>query len=296
MTRYSAIVVPAILLMWSSVAATATFVVKPDGSGDVATIRDAIEDAVSGDGIVVWGGYYHEDDLLVDGKDIYFQYDNGTPVIVSSSYGQGAGITFRNTGSWSSLLGFEFRGFAKGISIEDGSGTYWYCSIVDCSTGIEISGTSSAPEVMFCLVDSCGTAISLLGGSGSAIRNMTVVNANIGVESAAGSASFTRSIVSACVTGALCSGGSLSMSCNNFNLNAVDYDGCVAGSGDFHDLTRFCFEAGGSPGPYYLHVDSPCWAENNTCGVDVGAFTQSPGCTGTAVEETTWGAIKKMYR
>jgi len=285
-----------LIILQGVAAAQTTFVVKADGSGDAPTIQAAIDMAVSGDAVVVWGGYYGEDNLLVDGKDIYFQYQNGTPVIISSSYRQGTGITFRNAGMGTNILGFEFREFEKGISIENGAGMYWYCSIIDCGTGIEVSGASSTPSIMFNLVDSCGTGISVLDGSGVTARNMTIVGTDTGVESLGGNFILTMSIINGCNTGALCSGGSISLSCNNFYLNTTDYGGCAAGVDDFYGLTRFCYAAGGSPDPYYLHIDSPCWAENNACGLDVGAFTQLPGCTGTAVEETSWGTIKKMYR
>ncbi len=296
MTRYTTFALLAMLLLHGAAAAQTTFEVKADGSGDVPTIQAAIDNAETGDAIIVWGGYYHEDDLLVDGKDIYFQYQNGTPVIISSSYRQGTGITFRNVGMGSTLLGFEFREFGKGISIESGTGMYWYCNIIDCETGIEVSGISSSPGIMFSLIDSCGTGISILDGSGTAVRNMTIVGADTGVQNLGGSFTLSRSIINGCTTGAFCLGGTTSLSCNNFYLNFEDYSGCAPGVDDFYGLTRFCYAAGGSPDPFYLHVDSPCWAENNACGVDVGAFTQSPGCTGTAVEETSWGAIKKMHR
>ncbi len=296
MIRYLTIVLSASIFLHGAAEAQTDWIVKADGSGDAPTIQSAIDLAVTGDGIVVWGGYYHEDDLIVENKDIYFQYQYGTPVIISSSYRQGTGITFRNVGMGTNLLGFEFREFATGISVDNGSGMYWYCNIIDCGTGIEISGASSSPGVMFSLVDSCGTGISVLDGSGISMRNMTVVNADTGIESLGGSTTFTRSIINSCDTGVFCSGGAIALSCNNFHLNMADYSGCAAGADDFYGLTRFCYAAGGSPGLYFLHVDSPCWAENNACGVDVGTYTQSPGCTGTAIEETSWGAIKKMHR
>jgi hypothetical protein len=295
MTRQSLTVLLALLTAVTG-ASAANWTVRPDGSGDAPTIQAAIDSASAGDGIIVFGGYYHEDDLLVDGKDIFFQYSGGTPVIVSSSYRSGTGITFRNVGGGANLLGFEFREFGTGILVENGSGMYWYCNIIDCGTAVEISGLSSSPQVMFCLVDSCGTGISVIDGSDVNVRNMTIVGSGTGAQIFGGSMTLTRCIINSCGTGASCLGGSLSLSCNNFHLNTEDYGGCAAGADDFYDLTRFCFEAGGSPGLYYLHVDSPCWAANNECGVDVGAFTQSPGCTGTAVEESSWGAIKKLHR
>ncbi len=284
------------ILLHGAASAQAIYVVKADGSGDAPTIQAAIDLAVSGDAISVWGGYYYEDNLLVYGKDIHFQCQNGIPVIISSNYRQGTGITFRNVGSSTNLLGFEFREFARGISIENGVGMFWFCIIIDCATGIEVSGASSAPSILFILVDSCGTGISVLDGSGVSVENMTIVGVVTGVESLGGSTTFTRSIINGCETGALCSGGSISLSCNNFYLNTADYSGCAAGVDDFYGMTRFCYAAEGSAEPYFLHVDSPCWAENNACGVDVGVYTSMPGCTGTAGEETSWGAIKKIYR
>ena len=296
MTRHVISVLLASILLHGAASAQRAWVVKADGSGDAPTIHAAIDSAVTGDGIVVWGGYYTEDDLVVDGKDINFQYQNGTPVIISSSHQSGTGITFRNVGAGTNLLGFEFREYWTGVSIENSAGMYWYCNIVDCHTGIEVSGVTSSPTIMFSLVDSCGTGMSVQGGSAISVRNMTIVGAGTGVENLGGSLTLTRSIINGCISGASCIGGSTTLSCNNFYLNTVNYSGCAAGTGDFYGLTRFCYAAGGSPAPYYLHVDSPCWAENNACGFDVGAFTQSPGCTGTAVEESSWGSIKKMHR
>jgi hypothetical protein len=296
MARYLVIALLISVLLHGTAVSQTTYTVKDDGSGDAPTIKAAIEMAVSGDAISVWGGTYNEDSLIVDGKDIYFQYQNGVPVIISSYYRQGTGITFRNVGMTTNLFGFEFREFATGISIENGVGMFWFCIISDCATGIEVSGASSAPGIQFVLIDSCGTGISVLDGSDISIRNITIAGAVTGIESLGGSTSFTRSIINGCDTGALCSGGSISLSCNNFHLNTTDYSGCAAGAGDFYSLTRFCFDAGGSLDSYYLHVDSPCWAENNACGVDVGVFVSSPGCTGTAVEETSWGTIKKLHR
>jgi hypothetical protein len=296
MMRHIVITLLTMCLLCGGAVAQTNYVVRPDGSGDAPTIQAAIDMAVSGDGISVWGGDYYEDDILVDGKDLYFQYQGSVPVIISSSYRQGTGITFRNTGMSTNLLGFEFKGFATGISIENSSGMYWYCIVTDCGTGIEVSGPSAAPSILFMLADSCDMGTSVLGGSNVSLRNMTVVGSVTGFESVGGSSSLSRSIIYGCDTGALCSGGSVSLSCNNFHLNTVNYSGCSAGTDDFYDLTRFCFEAEGSPGPYHLHADSPCWAANNACGVDVGVYVTSPGCTGTAVEETSWGAIKKIYR
>jgi predicted outer membrane repeat protein len=43
-------------------------------------------------------------------------------------------------------------------------------------------------------------------------------------------------------------------------------------------------------------ADSPCLAENNDWGVDVGAYGEACGPCGTAVERASWGRIKAMFR
>ncbi|HEY5133906.1 MAG TPA: hypothetical protein VII85_09500, partial [Candidatus Krumholzibacteriaceae bacterium] len=111
-----------------------------------------------------------------------------------------------------------------------------------------------------------------------------------------GNATFARTIVYSCGIGVQCSGGIASLSCNDFYINTVDYGGCTAGANDFYLDPRFCFWK--SPaGPYWLHDTSPCLVKSaNPCNVYVGAITSGSGCTGAAVEHTTWGSIKNIYR
>ena len=40
---------------------------------------------------------------------------------------------------------------------------------------------------------------------------------------------------------------------------------------------------------------SPCLPENNVFGVLIGAHEQGCGTCSTAVQRTTWGAIKALY-
>ncbi len=47
---------------------------------------------------------------------------------------------------------------------------------------------------------------------------------------------------------------------------------------------------------FTLCADSPCLAANNTWGEDVGALGEGCSACGSAVETTSWGRIKAMYR
>jgi hypothetical protein len=150
--------------------------------------------------------------------------------------------------------------------------------------------------VWFSVADSCATGIEVQGGTAT-LQNETIVNCATGASFLGGSATVTRSIFYHCQTGVQCSGGSGALSCNDFWINGSDYAGCASGANDFYLDPKFCFWA--SPvGPYYLHSTSPCFATSlNPCNVKVGAFTGTlPGCSGTAVSRSSWGAIKAIYR
>ncbi|HSG27774.1 MAG TPA: hypothetical protein VLA34_04780, partial [Candidatus Krumholzibacterium sp.] len=116
-----------------------------------------------------------------------------------------------------------------------------------------------------------------------------------GLVCSSGSVAFIKNIIYRCATGVSCTGGSVISDCNDLWENTLDHSGCAQGATDLFVMPMFCYEAGGSPGPYYLHIDSPCWSTNNTCGVSIGAFTTTYGCTGVATEESTWGRIKQLY-
>ena len=154
----------------------------------------------------------------------------------------------------------------------------------------------SSPDLGYSLIDSCTTAVSIEQSVNTTVRNNTIVNSSIGVIVVSGNVSITRNIISSCGTGVECSDGLISNDCNDFWNNQNDYVGCSAGTGDIFEDPIFCYFTSPSPDLYYLHRDSPCWASNNSCGVNMGAFIYTVGCEGEAVEETSWGAIKAMYR
>ncbi len=90
--------------------------------------------------------------------------------------------------------------------------------------------------------------------------------------------------------------GSLTMSCNNFWQNSDgNYSGTGASTNDFSADPFFC---DASTGDFTLHANSPCAPGNHpdgaACGL-IGALDVGCGAT-TAVEHTSWGAVKGMWR
>jgi predicted outer membrane repeat protein len=89
--------------------------------------------------------------------------------------------------------------------------------------------------------------------------------------------------------------GSVTLTCSDVYGNAGgDWTGCIASqagvNGNFSADPRFCDRPGGD---YTLESGSPC-LDAPGCG-PVGALGQ--GCGGsTAVEETTWGGVKRIFR
>lgn len=272
-----------------------TWHVYPDGSGNTPTIQSAVDSAISGDVILVAAGVYHQGDIVIDGKVLTID-QNPQAYLLAPSFGNGTGITIRNVSGFT-LNSLTFRGFETAVALENASGFIQYITVKACARGITISGASSAPTVWFCVVDSCGTGVEVQGGGPVLLQNETIVNCSTGARFLGGSTTFTRNIVYHASTGMQCSGGSVIGSCNDFYLNTLNYGGCTPGTNDFYLNPMFCFWKTPAPSSYWLHVASPCFVTvSNPCGVRVGAFTSAAGCSGTATEHTTWGAIKDIYR
>ncbi len=102
--------------------------------------------------------------------------------------------------------------------------------------------------------------------------------------------------------GVLCSGGSAATAtcCDVYGNSGGDWVGCLSGqhgaNGNISEDPLFC----GGANPYLnysLDLGSPCTEANSACGL-VGAW--SVGCPATSVsgseEETSWGALKALFR
>jgi len=263
---------------------------------NAATIQAAVDScAASGDAIAIVGGVYHEGSIVVNGKNIAIDVLTGAQVtVIAPSIGIGTCFTIRNATA-GSLRSLVIRGFGTAIAIENASPTVQFVSLKACNQGMTVAGASS-PQFTYSIVDSCGMGIDVQAGSVT-LQNETIVRCGTGVRFLGGSTTMTRSIIYGCTTGAQCSGGGATLGCDDFFLNGADYSGCATGTNDFYLDPKFCFWAS-SAGPYWLHSTSPCFdTTSNPCHVKIGAITSAlAGCTGTAVERTSWGSIKSIYR
>ena len=270
--------------------------VYPNGSGDAETIAEAAELAASGDAIYIHAGTYIEAGILFESKDVFIVTLDGRVYIEAPAQGSGTGITIRGATAAFQMPNLYFADFDTALALEDASPWVQFITIGDCGTGITIDG-ASAPFVINSVIDTCVTAIDVSGAVGASIRNLTVVGCSTGMSVSGGEITIARCIIYGCGTGLACGGGTVTLNCNDLFSNMVQYDGCSAGSTDFDLDPIFCFYTPPATNPYWLHEDSPCLPAAEPCGPGtyVG-FYATAGCTGTSVEESSWGTIKSLYR
>lgn len=128
-----------------------------------------------------------------------------------------------------------------------------------------------------------------LYGTPRFIGNTVVNNRFTGIYVGPGAAPvISNNIVTGNSTGINCEMGYPSLSCNDVWNNVTNYVRCT-GTTDFHLDPQFCNASGGD---FRLNCTSPC-VNYPGCG-QVGAF--GVGCGATAVQESTWGKIKVLFR
>jgi len=288
-------IVSIVLLVAGSGPNARTWRLNANGTGDAPTIQAAVNLAAPGDGILLEPGVYRETDILIDGKNITIDQTAASAVLVPPTPGSGTAMIIRNVTAAFQLNSLTFRGYQTGVSVESGSPFVNWIILKTCGKGLLVSGASASVTMSYTLVDSCGTGIEVQAGGACTFPNETIVNCSTGALFTGGSPTLRYSIIASCGTGVQCA-GSATLTCNDLWNNATNYGGCSAGPTDFFTDPIFCFLTPPSPDLYYLHSTSPCWTMSNPCSKKIGAFVSRTGCTGTSVEETTWGAIKDMYR
>ncbi len=264
------------------------------GTGDAPTIQAAVDSAQSGDVVMLAAGTYHEVNILVDGKNISIS-ESGRAFLVAPVQGVGTGITFRNVSASGSLSSLSFSGYHTGISIENSSVSVTFVTVKQCIEGVVVAFGTGTSTLLAGLADSCATGVDVQGAT-VMVQNWTIVFCTTGIKLTGGTTTVTKSIISSCDVGIDCAGAPGVLSCNDLFLNTTNYNGCSAGQNDFFTDPIFCYLTPPSPGPFWLHGSSPCWTKANPCNARIGAFLSGVGCTGAAVEETSWGAIKSLYR
>ena len=284
--------------------------VRPDQSGDAATIQGAIDSSSVGDTILVAAGDYSIDgEILCSHKNyLTIQGERDTsPVTVS-------GVADRNSISISFssniiLKGFVFSNCELNASwsgplvIEDN--VFKNLSPVATEGGGNI-------EIRNNVIYSCGTGIYCMDyGTNIAIHNNVIAynqgtgsySNGCGILLDAGSFMVYNNIITNNTSGIFSIATTLSVSCNDvwgnqtFNYDLTYVPDPTGTNGNISLDPQFCGAAPDVSGNFFLQSDSPCAPGNHPDAVQCGLIGRyAVGCGPTTVEKKSWGKIKSMFR
>lgn len=238
-----------------------TWYVTVDGSGDAPTIAAAVDSSVSGDVILVGPGTYTT--WVVNLKP-------NTSLI--GEMGPLSTVLGPAEEAQSGILAAEDQCVIRGFAIL----RVWQAAISTFGSGVEIHGNIiETPGVS--VHGSASIHHNLFFGGGDAVRilfseEVSFVNNNI-----------ILGRISEC-------GGTVLTYCNDVTVDSS----CVSyGQTNFGLDPNFC-----SPSDYHLEASSPCAPGNHPNGFnDCGLIGPLPvGCGTVKTEQTTWGAVKALYR
>jgi len=283
------------LLVFPASVHARTWHVRQDGSGDCTTIQACIDSAGNGDTVLVGPGVYCEAVSIANKSNLVLKSQEGPAQTKITNY---FGITFRPCIMCGDLLGenviegFTFAqcaGFFVGAAIYAGQSALTIRDNVffDCGAGgIDTPGL--------------GGAVFFDGSSGRIVQNtFHYCNSGLGGAIALQSSSVVidRNVITGCFGGGIWANVMPIITCNDVWGNSPsNYLGAITDqtgmNGNISVDPMFCGRTGPYAGNFFLNSSSPCLNAPG-CGM-LGALPM--GCGATAVEETTWGKIKVLFR
>lgn len=328
----AAIVLTALLSVVAPRANAHTFHVDTYGFGDYRKIQEAIDVSSDGDVILVGPGIYAGElnrDLDFDGREITVRSITGSEDTIIHCQNQGRAFTFHEYEDTLSVVqGFTItrvqgeaircgRGSPKIVDVvvdepgDSGSGIWCYNSdavIVDCvlavrGTGIYCGGGNSDIKIRGCVIRDCGSyGIDLNLSAGASIRGTTLFGNGGGIRCSG----ETDVVLSRCLLtfSTTYSGLVRDMPTNQMEVSCTNIYGNAGG--DWTEYTAGWLGVAGNicEDPLFvdadnrdLHLspDSPCAPyspPNEECS-RIGALAVGYP---PAVEQTTWGLIKAIFR
>jgi len=305
--KLSSVVAIALIVFLSPAGHTRTWRVNAAGTGDAPSIAAALDSCATGDSVRVAAGSYQINSHLFFQKErITLVSEAGAEATVLERGGTAPvgvfigidsvvegftfnSILFGNNGSWThdgrisknilhgsgspyeSAIGFWqhygttisgncIYGYGSGISLSESSGF-----IFDHNT-----------------ITACGTALSLDGSwPWNTIRNNLIVGNERGIDLSGG------------VVG--------EVSCNNvFGNSIANYLQGTDPTGTNGNISvdpQFCAADPPGSGNFLLQSDSPCAPGNHPDAYPCGLIGARPvGCGAISVKQTSWGAIKSIYK
>jgi len=307
----------ALLLLVASQSYTRVWYVKQDGTGDAPTIKAAIDSAAANDTVLVAPGTYTQRVIIVVKDSLTVMSEEGAEKTILHTSSSG----IMSTGGTSlTIKGFMFEGCTNGaldamellrgnddILIEE--------NIFRSNQGTAISVTSIFPD----MINRSSMSPYMV------IRNNLIYSNGGGIHIAqwAGVVEIYQNTIShnapgqgiAAVDGWDCSN---SIHHNIISYNEIGVDGFCASDFECNDIfgndsnidpppfgtngniavdPQFCGVEPQVSGNYFLQSDSPCAPGKHPDEYPCGLIGARPvGCQDTAVERTSWGRIKSIYR
>jgi len=169
--------------------------IRPDGTGDMPTIDDALRHAMTGDTVFASGGHYHESIVLRGGVTVLGSYDDdfairdleATPSVIDAAGRHAAVAGGFGEDTTTVFDGFVITGasgkYGAGVVLRNGSSPLLKNLIIhsnDATYGAGIFCLSSSPVIRHVLITECeasnGGAIYCMVGSSPLIVNSTIVD------------------------------------------------------------------------------------------------------------------------
>jgi hypothetical protein len=265
-------------LLLVGTAPARTWYVAADGSGDASTIAAAVDSSSSGDVILVGPGTHYVSDAAGGGVLL----KAGTSLISES----GPAATFLKPGSAPAqpgLISMRDNCVVSGFSVL-GFG------VVGAIAPLYIDGDHA--EVRNNIIDGASAYSAIMVGAAFSSIHHNVCFGGVGPGAIVLSPSEGTNIFNNVVLGGIHADFcplSVQIHCNLINGSMST---CPFRFNNFSGDPLFC-----GPDNYYLHSDSPCSPGNHPDGIDCGLIGPLPvGCGPVSTEETTWGAVKALYR
>ncbi len=169
--------VSAFLALTSNYAYCDTIVVKADGTGDYATIQDAIDNATDGDTVLVAAGTYYESIRMANGVTLQGAGadvttinggENGHVIVFNLASGTISGFTITNSGN--------DPGYSAGIFASQCTITVTNNTIINNHYGVTLSSNSNGIIAGNKITNNTGSAAIKVSHSNATITNNIITN------------------------------------------------------------------------------------------------------------------------